>query len=40
MDGTVDGRISNRSRDQVLEHYLAIIATVCMTPWNKTNRWI
>ena len=28
MDGTVDGRISNRSRDQVLEHYLAIIATV------------
>ncbi|EJR0359307.1 formate hydrogenlyase regulator HycA [Klebsiella quasipneumoniae] len=27
-DGTVDGRISNRSRDQVLEHYLAIIATV------------
>jgi NADPH:quinone reductase-like Zn-dependent oxidoreductase len=24
----VDGRISNRSRDQVLEHYLAIIATV------------
>lgn len=28
MDGTVDGRISNRSRDPVLEHYLAIIATV------------
>ncbi|HHG8772803.1 TPA: formate hydrogenlyase regulator HycA [Raoultella planticola] len=27
-DGTVDGRISNRSREQVLEHYLAIIASV------------
>ena len=28
MDGTVDGRISNRSRDQVLEHYLDKIASV------------
>ena len=27
-DGTVDGRISNRSRDQVLEHYLEKIAPV------------
>jgi formate hydrogenlyase regulatory protein HycA len=27
-EGRVNGRISNRSRDAVLEHYLAIIATV------------
>ena len=27
-DGTIDGRISNRDREQVLEHYLAAIATV------------
>ncbi|MEN0616833.1 formate hydrogenlyase regulator HycA [Klebsiella indica] len=27
-DGTIDGRISNRDREQVLEHYLATIATV------------
>ena len=26
--GVIDGRISNRSREAVLEHYLAIIATV------------
>nr|WP_318383745.1 formate hydrogenlyase regulator HycA [uncultured Enterobacter sp.] len=28
MDGTVDGRVSNRSREQVLEHYLDKIAAV------------
>ena len=27
-DGTIDGRISNRDREQVLEHYLEKIATV------------
>ena len=27
-DGMVDGHVSNRDRQQVLEHYLAIIATV------------
>ena len=27
-EGVIDGRISNRSREAVLEHYLAIIATV------------
>ncbi|MDU7373764.1 MAG: formate hydrogenlyase regulator HycA [Klebsiella michiganensis] len=27
-DGTIDGRISNRDREQVLEHYLATIASV------------
>ena len=27
-DGTIDGRISNRDREQVLEHYLAAIASV------------
>ena len=28
VDGMVDGHVSNRDRQQVLEHYLAIIATV------------
>ena len=27
-DGPIDGRISNRDREQVLEHYLATIASV------------
>lgn len=27
-DGTIDGRISNRDREQVLEHYLTTIVTV------------
>ncbi|OZQ41975.1 transcriptional regulator, partial [Klebsiella variicola] len=27
-DGIIDGRISNRDREQVLEHYLATIASV------------
>ncbi len=43
MDGTVDGRISNRSRDQCWSTIWRLSPpsmTVCMTPWNKTNRWI
>lgn len=43
MDGTVDGRISNRSATRCWSTIWRLSPpsmTVCMTPWNKTNRWI
>ncbi len=41
-DGTVDGRISNRSRDRcwsIIWRLSPPSMTVCTTPWSKTNRW-